>query len=351
MSTKDETRQLNSILGRSIRASQAKYANQGQMPRVLYDCTEDSPEDDFTRGLVQWTSSDGKKFVPASGTVAHLRPGAYEVKSSQNVGIYFELIDVKTEGLVRFPDTNSDKVIAEITKFWDRQKLFEEYGINHKRGICLWGPAGSGKSCTIQFIMKDVIARGGVVIKFTNPSLFIAGIRILREIQPDTPVVVLMEDLDSIIQTFCESDVLNLLDGVDRVERIVFLATTNYPEDLGPRIINRPSRFDQRFFIGHPKPDARRIYFRHLIKGKSDLPDGPKLDIYVDKKAMELNIDLDKWVDETDDFSIAHLKELFTTVVIQGNPFHEAVETLRSMRNKIHGDHDEIDSGGFGFGR
>ena len=42
-----------------------------------------------------------------------------------------------------------------------------------------------------------------------------------------------MEDLDAIIRKFDGSSVLNILDGVDRVEHAVFLATTNYPEDLG----------------------------------------------------------------------------------------------------------------------
>ena len=75
--------------------------------------------------------------------------------------MYFEKIAVKTEGLIEFPDSNSDKVIGEIKNFWGRESEFKEYNLTYKRGIILWGPPGSGKSCTVQMVMKDVVERKG----------------------------------------------------------------------------------------------------------------------------------------------------------------------------------------------
>lgn len=338
MSIEDD-RILNRILS-SAPSRGVVVAGRGMPP--MYDDECSAPKETFSRALKQWTSSDGKVFIPASTTVNQLLPGAYEIKSNSNVGIYFEKIQVKTEGLVRFPDTNSDLVIAEITKFWDREHLFKEFGLAHRRGICLWGPPGSGKSCTIQFIMKDVIERNGIVVKFTAPHLFTGGIRILREIQPETPVVVLMEDIDGILEQYSESEVLNLLDGVDKVTRTVFLATTNYPELLGSRIINRPSRFDKRFYIGYPNEESRLLFFRHLVA--SSLEGGD-----VDKRAEALGIDFDKWVRETEEMSIAHLKELFVAVVIQGDLFEDSVKTLKEMKDDIRGDRDPNQTSRFGF--
>ncbi|NJO18646.1 MAG: AAA family ATPase [Thioploca sp.] len=62
-----------------------------------------------------------------------------------------------------------------------------------------------------------------------------------------------MEDLESILKSNNPSTVLNILDGVNSFDNIVFLATTNYPEELESRIKNRPSRFDRRFYIGPPE--------------------------------------------------------------------------------------------------
>lgn len=287
------------------------------------DYVEGENEKDRFGKLSQWTTGDGKRFLPAGHTKKALPPGVYEIHHSSTIGLYFEKIPVRTEGLIRFPQTNSEKVLKEIDVFWSRENVFKEYGLTYKRGIILWGPPGGGKTCTVNLIMKDVVIdRKGIVIKFTNPGLFIEGMRILREIQPDTPVVVLMEDIDSIIEHYEESPVLNILDGVESVQKVVFLATTNYPEYLGPRIINRPSRFDKRFHIGYPNPDSRMLYFKHLASDK------------------ELDIDFSKWVKDTADFSIAHLKELFVAVVILGDEYDEALENLKLMKEDISSDKD-----------
>jgi SpoVK/Ycf46/Vps4 family AAA+-type ATPase len=223
---------------------------------------------------------------------------------------------------VRFPASNSDKVIEEIRKFWGSKEIFIKHKMPYKRGICLWGPPGSGKSCTIKFVMKDVIEMGGIVIKFENPHIFIDGYRVFREIQSDTPVVVLMEDIDSTLEIWDESQVLDILDGVHNVENTVFLATTNYPEKLGARVINRPSRFDKRFKIEIPGEEARRIYLQHICSNNG------------------VSIDVNEWVTDTDGFSIAHLKELYVAVIILGNDYGESLTLLKEMEEKISSAND-----------
>jgi hypothetical protein len=306
-----------------------KSANRNDDPCIA-ECGSPCPpygEEKPLGKLSQWTTGDGKRFLPSGYTKEVLPPGLYEISHSSDIGLYFEKVPIRTEGLIRFPQTNSEKVLKEIDIFWNREAVFKEYGLNYKRGIMLWGPPGGGKTCTVNLIMKDVVIdRAGIVIKFTSPGLFIAGMRVLREIQPTTPVVILMEDIDAIIEHYQESPVLNILDGVESVQKVVFLATTNYPEMLGPRIINRPSRFDKRFHIGYPNPASRRLYFEHL-RGNRDL-----------------NINLDTWVRDTEEFSIAHLKELFVAVIILGDEYEEALENLKLMKEDISSDKDNCKS-------
>jgi AAA+ superfamily predicted ATPase len=304
----------------------------------LDDLDEDEQEG-YLATYVHWTTSDGRVFVPAAATQKTLTPGVYEIDQSSSIGLYFEKIPVRSEGLIRFPDTNSDKVVSEIQKFWEREDIFNEYELTYKRGILLYGPPGSGKSCTIQLIMQDVVERQGIVIKFTEPRLFVDGIRVLRQVQPETPVVVIMEDIDSILDMYNESEVLNILDGVNQANKVVFLATTNYPEKLGARIVNRPSRFDKRFRIGFPSKASRRMYFEHLIGG------GDKE--ILDEKISDLKLDLDRWVKDTDEMSVAHLKELFVQVVIIGDDYEDAIKTLQSMTENLE---DKEFDGSIGFG-
>lgn len=287
---------------------------------------DDEEEKVLEQGYNQWSTSDYKTYKPSSSTLKALLPGVYEIKVSHTVGLYFEKIPVRTEGLVRFDDSNSDRVINEITNFWESEHLYDKYKLIYKRGIILWGPPGCGKSCTIQLVMEDVIQRGGIVLRFTDPGLFIDGMRTLRAIQPDTPVVVLMEDIDSIIEDWSESEVLNILDGVNEVHKTVFLATTNYPSKLGKRVINRPSRFDKRFKISALNYESRLIYFKHLFKDENH------------------GQNLEKWATDTDNLSISHLKELFVAVVILKDEYEAAIKTLTKMKDEVK-DNDGVKLG------
>ena len=335
MAVLEEAKELLSLL-KSGKQKDSALTNRQQEATPMGHNTpfgiEDTTEERVNSGLYQqWTTTDDKIFFPAGKTLVSLDPGFYEPKFSQNQGFYLEKISTKTEDLLRFPETNSQKVIHEIENFWEKEVIFKNYGIPHKRGIILWGPPGSGKSSTIQIIISDIIKRKGIAINFKDPFTFSGAVRLFREIQPNTPMVVLMEDIDSILEDYNESEVLNILDGVEKIDKIVFLATTNYPERLGERIINRPSRFDKRFKMPLPKKKSRHIYIEHL---------------FFKAKLEENNIE--KWVNDTKYFSLAHIKELFTAVCILGDSYDESLETIKAMNTtSVSSEEETMENFGF----
>ena len=79
------------------------------------------------------------------------------------------------------------------------------------------------------------------------------------------------------------------------------------------------------------------MYFEHLIGGGS----AEKLAAKVD----ELKLDLDQWVKDSDEMSIAHLKELFVQVVIIGDTYEEAIHTLKSMTEVLEDKEYETEMG------
>lgn len=298
---------------------------------LAYLSTESISDDIVKRGYVQWTTNDKINFIPSGYSVPKLSPGVYSINVSQS-GYYFNKQNVVTKDILRFPQTNCDLIVGEIEKFWQKQQLFKDYRLNHQRGILLYGPAGSGKSSCINLIIQDVIKRNGIAVKFTYPDYFVDGMQILRKIEPETPIVVLMEDIDTTIQKYNESDVLNILDGIDQINSVVYVATTNYPELLGQRIINRPSRFDKRFYIGLPNAESRKIYFDYLIGINTE---------------AKLNIDVNKWVTDTKGYTFAHMKELFVSVAIMGESYYNTLTTLNEMRTLTpdSSDDDKVESG------
>lgn len=314
MSKTDDQKELQARL----RAKPAGV-NVGLGRAVVRDSPVDPSDPDSEKKsdptYVQWSVLGNGRFSPVGKCVNALIPGIYDIRQDPNIGIYFEAVECDVEGILKFPDSVTDEVLSDIGKFWDREKLFRQYKTAYKRGVLLWGPPGSGKTCTIRLLVKDIIERDGIVLKYCRPSLFAAGLKIARAIQPSTPIIVLMEDIDAIIESHNESEIINQLDGVDVMDKIAFVATTNYPEKLGDRIINRPSRFDKVHKIGTPSAEARKMYFEYIFSHGE----------------MDIKADIDKWVNDTDDMSIAHLKELFIGTCLLGEDYETVLERLRSM--------------------
>jgi energy-coupling factor transporter ATP-binding protein EcfA2 len=266
-------------------------------------------------------------YAPATRTLAQLPPGVYNIAAGTSQ-YYFSPQKVITDNLLRLPDSKSEDVIKEIERFWTLKAKFQRYGLTHKRGFLLYGPPGSGKTSTVAVVSQLLVKSGGIVIVGNSGSPQVLSLMMghLREVEPERPIVVLLEDIDTIIHRYGEAETLALLDGETSIDNVVFLATTNYPEHLDGRIINRPSRFDRVVKIGMPSAEARLMYL----------------------KARGVEGDLDRWVEMSKDFSIAHLKELVIGVCVFGNDLDEEIARLRAMAKTPKSDDPK---GSVGFNR
>jgi len=260
----------------------------------------------------------GNAFAPCEKTVDVLPAGQYTIDESPTSGIYFSKKEINLDDLIDLPDSASETVIESIEDFWTKEKKFREFGFLWKRGVLLWGPPGSGKTSTLQVLSKRITDIGGISIYINNPYLGATGLELLRRIESTRPIIVMLEDIDALTQTYGEAAILALLDGELQIDNVVFIATTNYPEKLDKRLINRPSRFDIVKLIGMPSDEARKEYLSKK---------NPRLD------TAETYDELKEWVSLTKDFSIAHLKELIILVEVFDTSLDVAVKRLRAMMN------------------
>jgi SpoVK/Ycf46/Vps4 family AAA+-type ATPase len=243
-----------------------------------------------------------------------LRPGYYDLSSSQGQ-LYFVPVRAREDPLLEFPDSAAEMVLHGIIDFWNKEAVYRKFGLPYKRGVLLWGPPGAGKTSCMQLVAREVVARGGIVLTF-SPSYFLDAYRAFRDIQPETHLLVLMEDFESMIRER-ESRILNILDGVELLDRVTFLASSNFPERLEARIINRPSRFDICVKIGHPDSRARQLYLETLVH-QDDAVD----------------IDVARYVRDTETMSLAHIKELFIATVVLGVDYSYTLRRLKTMGDK-----------------
>lgn len=290
-------------------------------------------ETDLKNGeLKMWAVHSGRNFVPCEQAVTILPPGQYRIEQSNHHGVYWSKIDINLDEIIKLPDSVSDEVIQHIQNFWNKEELFRQFKSLWKRGVLLWGPQGSGKTSTLQMISKNIVDLGGISVYVDNPELCATGLKLLRQVEPKRPLVIMVEDIDAVIDEYGESDLLAIMDGELQIDNVCCVATTNYPEKLDKRFINRPSRFDIVRKIGMPNADARSIF----LKSKN-----PRL-------AEKKNVDeLRNWILATDKFSIAHMKELIISVEIFDMKFEDAVKKLKTMANLPKSSDDSGRSVGF----
>ena len=62
-------------------------------------------------------------------------------------------------------------------------------------------------------------------------------------------------------------------------------------------------------------------------------------------KELREKFDIEIWIKDTEDLSIAHLKELFVSLVILGKGYEESVTRLKSMKDHLDGAHNNRDLG------
>lgn len=244
----------------------------------------------------------------SSETIA---PGVYSCHVSNNLGPYLSKQPNDIDDLLMFPDNPSTEVLEEIRHFATLHEKFAERGYVFKRGILLWGPPGSGKTSTIQLLIKQVIEEmDGIAVHVQDPRVAVPCLKLVRQIEPDRQIIVLMEDLDALVQQNGEAGYLSMLDGEDQISNVIYVATTNYPEYLDKRFVDRPSRFDTIKFIDFPEAPAREAYFKFKEPGLTDQ-------------------ELAEYVAESNGFSVAHMKELIIATKCFEKPFDETIKRLK----------------------
>lgn len=293
-------------------------ANAAPSPSSQVDA-EDSKGKPDKENHSQWALGGNGRFMPVGATAEKLPAGVYEPFAVPGMWGLEKLI-VASDGLYPLPDMATKIVLEEVATFWKSEAKYREHNLLYKRGIILWGPPGGGKTVAVKMLMNELVRQNGIVIVAKGIDLVILCLKAIRRIEPKRNLIVVFEDIDELIQYQGESGILSMLDGENNVDNILHLATTNYPEKLGARIINRPSRFDRRIFVDMPNAEAREAYLVRATK------DGLS------------NDDLTKWIKDTEKMSIAHLRELVAAVYCLEQPYGEVIDRLKKMSVPVKGD-------------
>jgi transitional endoplasmic reticulum ATPase len=150
---------------------------------------------------------------------------------------------------------------------------FKRLGIEAPKGVLLYGPPGTGKTMLARAVATESEAN---FISIKGPELLSKwvgesekGVReVFRKAKMAAPTVVFFDEIDSLVPRrgsgFGDSHVtervisqlLTELDGLEKLESIVVIGSTNRPDLVDPALL-RPGRFDRLVLIPAPDEGAR----------------------------------------------------------------------------------------------
>jgi AAA+ superfamily predicted ATPase len=248
--------------------------------------------DAFRNAVCEWSCEARDEIVVYQG-------GLFEKDEE-----LFETIKSATFENLILGGSLAQQIQNDFVQFFNSRETYERYGIPWRRGALFIGPPGNGKTHTVKALINHL----------AQPCIYVRNFTGCGEVQENmaevfararmAQCVLVLEDLDSMITNENRAFFLNELDGFRANTGVAVVATTNHPEKLDTAILERPSRFDRKYYFNLPA-EAERL--RYVQKWNVELH--PELR-FSEKTAAAV-------VEKTEGFSFAYLKELFVSSLVQ----------------------------------
>ena len=185
----------------------------------------------------------------------------------------------------------------DIFSFLKSKEFYAERHIPFKRGILLCGPPGNGKTLMCKAIAKECNVPFYNIF-FDDPRKAHIGtiIEAYETARKYGPAIVCIEDLDALSSADRDrsgfSEFLNILDGINELNGVITIATTNYPEKIDSALVDRPGRFDKVYNIPLPVEKYIKQYYAGVFTRLDDTA-------------------INEITKKSKDFSFAQLKEVY----------------------------------------
>ena len=305
----------------------------------------------------------GAEYLVSTGDMKLLRRFADDMRKllrpprSQNkvtVNVIGQLADfelkVDEEEEVYLPSSLRDDIYAQVDGFFGNKRVYKKMNIPYKRGFLFAGMPGTGKTMLIRQLIRHVYRKHRIGTSYLSVTRRTDAddLRTLFDSASEkNPALLVLEDIESLCEEtrLTRSEVLAELDGLNQRSGMLLIATANDPCQIDPALVHRPSRFDRVWAFPVPDKALRTRFILDQFVGID-----PRIVDYV--------------ADETEDWTMAYVKELRNTAAILAiKDGLEMMETrhvkaaLQLLREQFqsgktgHADaHKSGRNSGFGFG-
>jgi ATP-dependent Clp protease adapter protein ClpS len=205
------------------------------------------------------------------GKVLSLEGGAEYRGRSRGVTVH-RLAPVDRDAVI-LPERTLQLLRRNVMDLVENRAALRRLGQSTRKGILLYGPPGTGKTHTIRYLAANLPGHTTLIITAEQIGLLGAYMNLARLLQP---AMVVIEDVDLIARDRCDLDsceesllnkLLNEMDGLKEDADILFVLTTNRPEQLEEALTGRPGRIDQAIEVPLPDEAGRRKLVQLYGKG------------------------------------------------------------------------------------
>ncbi|WP_430505451.1 CDC48 family AAA ATPase [Haloparvum sp. PAK95] len=223
--------------------------------------------------------------------------------------VFVEVPDITWEDVGGLEETK-ERLRETIQWPLDYPEVFEELDMEAAKGVLMYGPPGTGKTLLAKAVANEsesnfISIKGPELLnKYVGESE--KGVReIFEKARSNAPTVVFFDEIDAIatergqntgdsgVSERVVSQLLTELDGLESLEDVVVIATTNRP-DLIDSALLRPGRLDRHIHVPVPDEDARRKI----------------LEVHTREKPLADDVDLDEIARRTENYVGADIEAL-----------------------------------------
>jgi transitional endoplasmic reticulum ATPase len=212
--------------------------------------------------------------------------------------VFVEVPDVTWERVGGLDETK-ERLRETVQWPLDYPDVFEAMDLDAAKGVLMYGPPGTGKTLLAKAVANEAESN---FISIKGPELlnkFVGesekGVReVFSKAKENAPTIVFFDEIDAIagergrqagdsgVGERVVSQLLTELDGLEELEDVVVIATSNRP-DLIDSALLRPGRLDRHVHVPVPDEDARRAIF----------------DVHTREKPLAEDVDLDELARQT----------------------------------------------------
>ena len=184
------------------------------------------------------------------------------------------LAKVKREDVI-LPRKTLEMLDRNVAGFMMAREQLKALRFSARKGLLFYGPPGTGKTYTIHYLASQLPDHTTLLVTAEQVGLLGEYFRLARFLQPSMMVI---EDVDLIArerthmhspgEEILLNKLLNEMDGLQEDAEVLFVLTTNRPEQIEPALVSRPGRIDQAIEFPLPDEEGRakltKLYARGL---------------------------------------------------------------------------------------